>query len=447
MDVLLIEPPYYKLMGEVQFWVPIGLMNLAHFLNVAGFETRIYNADATPEFDEPKTLLYSEKFYRSGAVNDSASPLWQHTFEELRQIVDHESPKAIGISVKSDTVVSALYLLRFIRKRWSEIRLFVGGVHFTSVLDKTFLSVSDAIMVGEGEEMIVKVVKELLQAGHSCTESKIYINSKEFDLNSYVDMDLSQLETSQQQGISRLTKLMIASSRGCPFKCAFCFKSIDNNTAVRYVSGDLIGRLMIKSYKKYGISKFYFVDDTFGLNENQLLEFSNSIKGYENIFRWSCMSHVNVLTKERLSLLQKLGCSAIHLGVESGSQRMLDLMQKNIRIDDVVRCADLVHQFGIELRAFILCGIPGETSDDLNLTKQMLQQIRPNEIAAQVYIPYQNTSLFQQLLQKRVIETIDWSCFVKSHIRYGIVQQNICDDPVIEDFFHFVDNWNASMQP
>lgn len=444
MDILLIEPPYYKLMGEVRFWIPVGLMNLAHFLNEAGIVTKIYNGDATPDFQAGRGLLYSDKFYRSGAVNDTSTPLWKQTLKEIETLLMKERPKAIGISVKSDTVVSALTIIALIRRCDPEIKIFVGGAHFTSLLDKTFYGAADAIIVGEGEGIIVHAVKEIMKLPRIGTNCKIFESNNKFDVNQYLDTDFDYLVDLQRNGIGKLTKLMIASSRGCPFNCAFCFKSIGNDCSVRYVDGRLIAKYIIKFCKTYGISKYYFVDDTFGINNQQLSEFAEAIAGYESAISWSCMSHVNVLTESKIKMLKELGCSAIHLGVESGSQRILNMMNKGIQIPDVIRCADLIHKYGIELRTFILFGIPGETPNDIKLTEELLKQIRPDEIAAQVYIPYNNTLLYNNLIKNQQIESIDWSKFIKSHIEYGIVKDHICKNPVIKNFFDFVDEWNIS---
>jgi len=445
MDVLLIEPPYYKLIGEVRFWIPIGLMNLAHYLNEAGITTKVYNGDATPDFEVGKGLSYSDKFYRSGVVNDSSTPLWKQTLKEIETLLMEGQPKAVGISVKSDTVVSALTIISLIRRCDPEIKIFVGGAHFTSLLDEVFCRAADAIIVGEGEEIIVHAVKEIMRAPRSSTNCQIFESNSRFDVNQYVDVDFDYLVDLQRKGISKLTKLMVASSRGCPFNCAFCFKSIGNDRSVRYVNGKIVAEYMIKFYKAHGISKYYFVDDTFGINNQQLSEFAEAIKGYEAAISWSCMSHVNVLTESKIRVLKELGCSAIHLGVESGSQRVLDMMNKGIQISEVVRCAELIHKCGIELRTFILFGIPGETAVDLELTKELLKQIKPDEIAAQVYIPYNNTALYNNLIKNRQIECIDWSRFIKSHIEYGIVKDHICKNPVIKNFFDFVDEWNVSV--
>ena len=151
MDVLLIEPPYYKLIGEVRFWIPIGLMNLAHYLNEAGITTKVYNGDATPDFEVGKGLSYSDKFYRSGVVNDSSTLLWKQTLKEIEMLLMEGRPKVVGISVKSDTVVSALTIISLIRRCDPEIKIFVGGAHFTSLLDEVFYRTADAIIVGEGE--------------------------------------------------------------------------------------------------------------------------------------------------------------------------------------------------------------------------------------------------------------------------------------------------------
>lgn len=442
MDVLLIEPPYYKLMGEVRFWIPIGLMNLSHYLNEAGITARIYNGDATSDFEIEKGLSYSDKFYRSDVVNDSSTPLWKRTLKEIEALLTEGRPKAVGVSVKSDTVVSALTIISSIRKYDPTIKILVGGTHFTSLLDDIFYRSADAIIVGEGEEVIVRAVKEIMQLSSNSTNCKIFKSNSRFDVNQYVDVDFDYLVDSQMNGINKLTKLMVASSRGCPFQCAFCFKSIGSDCSVRYVSGRSIAEYMIKFYNTHGISKYYFVDDTFGISNQQLSEFAEAIRGYESIISWSCMSHVNVLKESKIKVLKELGCSAIHLGVESGSQRILDKMNKGTQITEVVHCASLIHKYGIELRTFILFGIPGETVGDLELTKELLKQIRPDEIAAQVYVPYNNTVMFNNLIKNRQIECIDWSRFTKSHIEYGIVKDHICKSPVIKNFFDFVDEWN-----
>lgn len=430
-------------MGEIRFWIPIGLMNLAHYLNTAGIVTKIYNGDATPDFEFERGLSYSDKFYRTDAVNDSSSSLWKQTLMDIAILLSKERPKAVGISVKSDTVVSALIIISYIHLHYPEVKIFVGGAHFTSLLDDVFYPVADAIIVGEGEEIIVHAVREIIHTPRrNNADCQIFKSNTKFDVNQYLDMDFNSLVDSQMKGISKLTKLMIASSRGCPFSCAFCFKSIEKDHCVRYVDGKIIAEYMLKFYKTHGISKYYFVDDTFGINTHQLSEFAEAIDGYETKIKWSCMSHVNILTESKIKILKKLGCSAIHLGVESGSQRILDILNKGIQISDVVHCAELIHKYGIDLRSFILFGVPGESANDLELTKKLLKQIKPNEIAAQVYIPYNNTALYNTLIKNGQIKRIDWSNFIKSHIEYGIVKNNVCDNPIIKDFFNFVDDWN-----
>jgi len=440
MNVLFIEPPYYRLMGEMRFWLPIGLFNLAHYLKESGIEAKVYNADATSNYSIEKSLTYSEKYYLSDMVNSENNPLWMDIFAEIYEVVHDVQPDAVGISIKSDTVHSALRIISYIKSIFPEVKIFVGGAHFSTYNDNLFSSIADTIVVGEAEDIIVDIVKNLRMA--PC--NKLVSQSKcDYDVNSYFDLDFSLIADSQKSGLSKITKLMIASSRGCPFSCAFCFKSIESNNKVRFVEGRTVGNFIKKFYESHGIKKYYFVDDTFGVNEKQLNEFALSLGNIVNYIQWSCMSHVRVLTVEKVKFLKLSGCNAIHLGVESGSQRILNMLNKNILVEDIISCADLLHKYEIDLRAFIIIGIPTETSSDLECTKKLIERICPSEVAAQVYIPYNGTRLYNTLKKEGSIDSIDWSTFVKSSIDYGKVIKGKSKNKSIQSIFSFVDNWNA----
>jgi radical SAM superfamily enzyme YgiQ (UPF0313 family) len=427
-------------MGEMRFWLPIGLFNLAHYLKEYGIEAKVYNADATSDYSVEKTLTYSEKYYLSDMVNSENNPLWADILAEISEAVHDVQPDAVGISIKSDTVRSALRVISYIKSIVPGIKIFAGGAHFSAYNDNIFSSVADAIVVGEAENIIVDIVKNLGMA----SSNKLVFQSKfDYDVNAYFDLDFSLITDSQKNGLSKITKLMIASSRGCPFTCAFCFKSIESNNKVRFVEGKTVGNFIKKFYESHGIKKYYFVDDTFGINEKQLNEFVSSLGCIVNSIQWSCMSHARILTDEKVKLLKLSGCNAIHLGVESGSQRILNMLNKNILVEDIIRCADLLHSYEIDLRAFIIIGIPTETDDDLECTKELIERICPSEVAAQVYIPYNGTRLYNTLTKDGSIDSIDWLTFVKSSIDYGKVIKGKNKNKSIQRFFSFVDNWNA----
>jgi radical SAM superfamily enzyme YgiQ (UPF0313 family) len=274
----------------------------------------------------------------------------------------------------------------------------------------------------------------------------VFSSEKEADINEYFDLDFSYVIESQKHGISNLKKLMIASSRGCPFNCAFCFKSINCNNRIRYVEGINVASFIKKFYTENNIRKYYFVDDTFGIDDAQLNHFAEGVSSIKDTLQWSCMSHANILTEIKLQQLKSLGCNAIHLGVESGSQRMLDSLNKSVRISTIEKCSEVIHENGIELRAFVLFGLPDETADDMEKTRQLIERISPDEVAAQVYIPYNGTLLFNKLLAEKKIGEIDWTKFNKSHIFYGTEQQSVCDDIAIREFFEFVDTWNTAAE-
>lgn len=444
LEILLIEPPYYRLMGERRFWVPLGLLGLARVLRSHGLSTYVYNADATvvPRNGQ-RVLTYSEKFYDSDVLGNDNTDRINMVVDEFTRVLREYRPAVVGISVKSDAVPVAIMTIDLVRRELPQARIMLGGPHFSAQIDPVLAKRADAICVGEGEAVVADLARILLDAPLG-PEPIIQSGAQHepFDVNESATIDFDCLVDHQATAHHSLSKLMIASSRGCPFTCAFCSMGTKNRS-VRYMDGGRVGDMMKELRERLGVTKYYFVDDTFGLSNRQLDEFGESLGELRGTFRWSCMSHANVLTRQRVERLRGLGCDAIHLGVESGSQRMLDLLDKRVKVERLIQCADDIHHEGVDLRAFVMVGIPGETPRDLCDTRNLIERMQPSEVAAQVYVPYQGTALFNRLRGDGLIAPLDWTQFIKSHLHYGRQKPEKNSDASIRGFLEFADEWNS----
>ncbi len=439
MNVLLIEPPYFRLLGEKRSWVPVGLLSIAAVLRKAGHDVSVYNADADYSGHE-HVLNYSDRFYLTRSLMDD-SDLSSQVFQEIVETIKGHEADVVGISVKSDSVPVVKKLIGIVNEIVPAAKIILGGSHFDVDPEPRYFSESDVIIRGEAEGIIVQAI-ESLGTGRRTGLTPLSAQGT-IGLSSLETISLNYLPRFQFERLSVQKKQLLSTSRGCPYRCSFCYMSI-KSAPPRFVAGDRVVEDMVALQNNHGISKFYIVDDTFGMQRRQLDEMYESLRRRQASFAWSCMSHVKVLDRATISLMKKMGCNAIHLGIESGSENMLSRLRKNVRVSEITKCAQMIHDHGIELRAFMMVGLPDETDSDIDQSVKLLTEIRPEEIAAQVYQPYPNTILWQEIEQRGANKQPDWLSFRRCRLNYDLFpgQEKAAIDRRIELFLNFADAWN-----
>ena len=151
----------------------------------------------------------------------------------------------------------------------------------------------------------------------------------------------------------------------------------------------------IAQIRGLGYDSLWIADDTFTLNETHLAEFCRRIAGLG--MSWSCLSRANGISAETARLMKDAGCRRVHLGLESGSQATLDLMNKQITLEQGARAAELYRQAGIEVAAFFIVGYPGETVAAIEETFALALALPLDEISFNVPMPLPGSKLFERL--------------------------------------------------
>jgi len=190
---------------------------------------------------------------------------------------------------------------------------------------------------------------------------------------------------------SKATSIIV--TLGCPYGCDFCSKPIFGN-AVRRRDLDTVFA-EIAQIRRLGYDSLWIADDTFTLNEPYLAEFCRRVTGMG--ISWSCLSRANGVSEETVRLMKEAGCRRVHLGLESGSQATLDLMNKQVTVEQGARAAEAYRTAGIEVAAFFIVGYPGETTAAIEETFTLALSLPLDEISFNVPMPLPGSKLFERL--------------------------------------------------
>jgi len=297
-----------------------------------------------------------------------------------------------------------LHKLEWLRQsnRWKG-KIIVGGPHTTVLLD-TIPDFVDFVVQGEGEQAILDIVSGKI------TERVVKYpridNLDELPMPAwdyFVDLPYDWGGTF----FDIKPVFVINSSRGCPFSCKFCSVGSTWGKKYTYFSAERVVSDIEYLIKTYGAKGIYFREDNFTLNKSRLSKFCNLLIEKNIKIQWACESRVSSIDKENIELMKKSGCCGFYFGVESGSQRVLDFIRKDITIAQTKEAFKLCHEFGIKAAASIVVGVPTETEEELNQTLSLINEIKPTVTWFNVFTGIPNSKLYKYTIENNLYKFID----------------------------------------
>ncbi len=193
-------------------------------------------------------------------------------------------------------------------------------------------------------------------------------------------------------------------TRGCPYKCNWCAKPIYGNRYNSHSAENIVKQ--IKHWQQiFGFSHIWFADDIFGLKPGWLKEFAYFTEKESLKISYKIQNRVDLLMEENnIEHLARSGCTMIWMGAESGSQKILDAMDKGIKVKQIVDATQLIKKHNIKVAFFLQLGYPGETAEDIKMTIDLVSELLPDEIGISVSYPLPGTKFYdtvrEQLKQK-----------------------------------------------
>jgi anaerobic magnesium-protoporphyrin IX monomethyl ester cyclase len=198
--------------------------------------------------------------------------------------------------------------------------------------------------------------------------------------------------------------LNLVSSRGCPFRCNWCAKPIYGST-YRFHPPAHVAQQMLQLKQKFHPDLIWFGDDIFALSRQWTVEFTAEVERLDARVPFRMQSRCDLMTRDTVRDLRRTGCAEVWMGAESGSQRVLDAMDKDISVHEIHAACENARANGIRACLFLQLGYPGETWDDLRRTIDMVRAIRPDDVGISVSYPLPNTRLYDMVRGDRSSKT------------------------------------------
>jgi anaerobic magnesium-protoporphyrin IX monomethyl ester cyclase len=421
MHILLIDPPYKGLKGVgAECAYTAGTVALAAYLRAAGIDVAVLTGDLLEEVQSGSLLDLDMKAYAEGqdayirAVEDDQHPVWQRIAGVLRK----EHPKAVGISYLTPTRYSVERVARVVKSVDPNILVVVGGHHPTFCPDDVLTNSDIDIAVrGEGEVPLLAIAQSILD------------DSLDWDKIPGVSFRTSAGEvvhTAPPAIIAELDSLpfpardlvldcdyknypvhYMLTARGCPYTCSFCSDRRLWQGKVRRRSLDNVFEEIRELARRYPFQFIDFVDGTFTFDPKYLRGFCERMMSEHSGLRWRCTARYDTLDDELLSLMRDAGCAALYFGLESGSARVLESVNKRLTLDDVVRTSAQIRKHGIVSIVSVLLGLPNETESDIRETLDMMKALDADVYDVNCYVPLPGTPLFDAMSEEEKA-AIDW---------------------------------------
>jgi radical SAM superfamily enzyme YgiQ (UPF0313 family) len=231
------------------------------------------------------------------------------------------------------------------------------------------------------------------------------LDSLPFPAWDLVDMDIYRKTWIKHKGYFSMN---MATTRGCPFKCNWCAKPIYGNRYNSRSPQNVVAELkMLK--EQFQFDHIWFCDDIFGLKPGWVHEFANLLEKEQVSFRFKIQARADLLLQENyIRDLARAGCENIWMGAESGSQKILDAMDKGTTVEQIFKATEILKKNGIHPSFFIQFGYPGETKEDISKTIRMINQLLPYEIGISVSYPLPGTVFFERV-KNELKEKTNWT--------------------------------------
>ena len=408
MPDLLLAQSYYlrfdpKLWEAMQPYPPLGTLYAASYARSNGYSVALFDSMLAESENEWASALDQHKPKYAVIFEDNFNYLSKMCLSRMRQ--------------------AAFTMVGMAKARGCAVILC--GADATDHRDLYLQHGADYVLLGEGEITLVELLDSLEGKSKQPLERILGLAFKDQTSNSNLQSPIPNsqlLITSPRSDIKDLDSLPfpawdlvdvprykklwrerrgyysmnMVTTRGCPYHCNWCAKPIWGQ---RYNSRspENVVREMKWLKENFAPDHIWFADDIMGLKPDWLERFAELIREHDALISYKCLQRADLITEKTAKALADSGCKTVWLGAESGSQKILDAMDKGDKVQDIYDAARLLHQHNIQAGFFLQFGYPGETWDDIQLTLKMVRECQPDDIGISVSYPLPGTKFYERV--------------------------------------------------
>lgn len=351
------------------------------------------------------------------------------------KLVYQLNPDVVGISAWTDFWYPAFTLGRKIKQALPSCWLVYGGPHVAIYPEMTLnASHVDAVVLGDGEVPFYKLIKMVLEGNINYKSGEgLHLKSSGVNYENlfYIEKELDSLPIPDRTLVDykRYSSMLfkgeysstMITSRGCPYRCIFCKLYFQKNVCRSAQS--VVDEF--KYLQKSGIKEVEVYDDTFTWSQKRVRQICEGLIRENIKINWSIRDRVNFYNHEWLKLLKEAGCTRIHYGIESGVQKVLDVMRKKITLEQAKQAVIGAKKLGFEVLVYYMFGNLGETAQDMQETIRFALSLPSDYVEFSITMPYPGTQLYQTALTEGIIDSDYWREFAQAPVPDFVLSQLI----------------------
>jgi len=384
MKIILATPLMKERRADLQY-IPLGLAYLSSALKNAGHEVSILDVRAEKPDDR-----------------------------EIVRRIRGFSPRVLGITSNTCQLREAAALATLVKRDFPGIIIVMGGPHISALPERTLREQPsiDIGVVGEGEATITELCEALSAgkplngiAGLVFRENTNIVTTaprclaENIDALAFPDRDAFPIEIYNRHVIEYKAKPItsIITTRGCPYQCVFCSKSVFGSKERLRSAGNVIEEMRVLIEEK-GYREIHVIDDNFTYDLKRARDICNEIiaRGWKAHFSLPNGIRVNNFDDELAALLRKAGFYSLWFGVESGDPEVLKKIKKGITLDQVRKAVPIAKKHGFFTGMYFVIGLPGSSPDSEKMSLDLARELEPDVIGVGIFTPYPGSELWDQ---------------------------------------------------
>jgi anaerobic magnesium-protoporphyrin IX monomethyl ester cyclase len=391
----------------------------------------------------PLGILYLAGWLdKFGVEND----VFDTTFETKERLFAHildKKPKIVALYTNLMTKLNVIDIIRYVRNNEAlkNTCIVLGGPDVTHNLEGYLSIGTDLIVIGEGEQTMLEIALTIVNTEGVTTNNahSNLINQSTNHIYSHINglayllSDGSVHKTTPRTKLRELSELpeparhkinlqqyldawkgrhgqsaiSLSTQRGCPYTCKWCSTAVYGQSYRRRSPEEVVVEIK-ELQKNYQFDLIWFVDDVFTVSHKWLEEFKISLQTNNVSVQFECITRADRMNEGVIKTLKDCGCFRVWIGAESGSQKVIDAMDRRVDVQQVRRMIKYTRKIGIETGTFIMLGYPGETEADIKETVEHLKDSNPDLFTITIAYPIKGTGLYEEV-ESTSFSALDWS--------------------------------------
>ncbi|HEY6339387.1 MAG TPA: radical SAM protein [Candidatus Sulfotelmatobacter sp.] len=441
-DVLLTHSYhlYYdrKQTRKMQPYPPLGTLYAAALLRSAGLSVAVFDTMLNDPEERFEEALKQHRPRVVAVFEDNFNFLSKMCLTRMREVAFHilEASQRAGAAVLANGSDASDHTLDYLQRGFrcvllgeAEWTLLEAASHLVKGDEEALCRVPGIAFLREGGAEVVKTERRGLMRN---------LDHLPFPARDLVDVGQYRRAWKAAHGYFSLN---IVASRGCPYRCNWCAKPIYGDSfSVRRAA--LVAEEMRQLKRDFGAEHLWFADDIFGLRAKWVRELAVEVERLDAAIAFKMQSRVDLMTADNVRALRRAGCAEVWMGAESGSQKVLDAMDKGTRVDQIAAARENLRREGIRACYFLQFGYPGETWQDIQNTIKLVRDTRPDDVGISVSYPLPGTKFFDRV-QAQLGEKTNWSDSEDMAMMFQGAYTNEFYHALHDALHAQVDSWNS----